>query len=107
MVVASRRDEIIKLRNAGLTYASIGSRVGVSRERVRQILKGNPTPQKADLRSKVMLTVGDVAQLLGLHVNTVRRWSEKGILKSHRIGPRGDRRFWREDVNGFLGQGEM
>jgi len=52
-----------------------------------------------------MLTASDVAQLLGLHPNTVRRWSEKGILKSHRIGPRGDRRFSREDIDGFLKQG--
>jgi len=54
-----------------------------------------------------MLTASDVAQLLGLHPNTVRRWSEKGILKSYRIGPRGDRRFRREDVDALLNQGEM
>ena len=45
-----------------------------------------------------MLTVRQVARLLNIHINTVRRWSNQGILKAYRIGPRGDRRFSREDV---------
>ena len=45
-----------------------------------------------------MLTVREVAQFLNIHNNTVRRWSNKGILKAYRIGPRGDRRFKREDI---------
>jgi len=97
-----RRDEALKLRGTGLTYAKIGSRFGISKERVRQILKGNPAPQKPDLDSKVMLRTSEVAQLLGVHVNTVRRWSEKGVLKSYHISSRGDRRFKREDIDSFL-----
>ena len=53
-----------------------------------------------------MLTTGGVAQLLGAHPNTVRHWSENGILKSYRIGPRGDRRFRKEDMDDFLNAGE-
>jgi excisionase family DNA binding protein len=49
-----------------------------------------------------MLTTGDVSLLLGLHPNTVRRWGQKGILKVYRIGPRGYRRFRREDIDTFL-----
>lgn len=45
-----------------------------------------------------MLTAKEVAKLLNVHINTVRRWSKQGVLKSYRIGPRGDRRFKREDV---------
>jgi len=45
-----------------------------------------------------MLTVREVAHSLNIHVNTVRRWSDQGVLKSFRIGPRGDRRFRREDI---------
>jgi len=45
-----------------------------------------------------MLTVGEVAQLLYVHSNTLRRWTEKGIIKAYRIGPRGDRRFRQEDI---------
>lgn len=45
-----------------------------------------------------MLTVREVSQLLHVHSNTLRRWTEQGIIKAYRIGPRGDRRFRAEDV---------
>ncbi|MFC1892886.1 helix-turn-helix domain-containing protein [Chloroflexota bacterium] len=45
-----------------------------------------------------MLTVRQVSRLLHIHINTVRRWSNRGILKAYRIGPRGDRRFRQEDI---------
>ena len=75
-------------------------RLGTSRERPRQIAKGSPTLEKPDLHSKAMLTINDVARLLNVHINTVRRWSNKGMLKAYHIGSRGDRRFRREDVDG-------
>lgn len=49
-------------------------------------------------RNVSMLTAKQAADLLNVHINTVRRWSKQGILKAYRIGPRGDRRFKREDV---------
>jgi excisionase family DNA binding protein len=49
-----------------------------------------------------MLTASDVAHLLNVHVNTVRRWSNQGILKAYRIGSRGDRRFHEKDIASFL-----
>ena len=52
--------------------------------------------------SNGMLTVREVARLLNVHINTVRRWNGKGMLKAYRIGPRGDRRFSREDIALFL-----
>ena len=51
-----------------------------------------------------MLTTSDVARLLSVHINTVRRWSNQGILKTYRIGSRGDRRFDQKDVEQFLYQ---
>ncbi len=51
-----------------------------------------------------MLTVSDVARLLSIHINTVRRWSNQGILKVYRVGSRGDRRFRQEDIASFLSQ---
>lgn len=51
-----------------------------------------------------MLTVKDVARLLHVHVNTARRWSDQGILKSYRITRRGDRRFKQEDIARFLAE---
>jgi excisionase family DNA binding protein len=106
LVMNARRDEIIELRKSGRTYAEIGRRFGISRERVRQIFKGESTREKPDLRSKTMLRVGEVASLLGLHANTVRRWEDKGVLRAYRFGTRGDRRFRREDIDSFLAGGQ-
>jgi len=105
--IMTRRDEVVKLRKIGLSYAQIGHRLGISRERVRQILKGNPARQKPTVDSKVMLRTGEVARVMGISISTVRRWDEKGILKSCRIGPRCDRRFRREEIYGLLREAEI
>ncbi len=52
--------------------------------------------------TKLMFTTRELAKFLNVHINTVRRWSDQGIIKSYRIGPRGDRRFSRDDVLIFL-----
>ena len=49
-----------------------------------------------------MLTVREVADMLHVHVNTVRRWSNRGILKAYQINNRGDLRFRQQDVALFL-----
>ena len=49
-----------------------------------------------------MLTVREVARLLHIHSNTVRRWADQGLIKAYRITSRGDRRFRKEDINDFL-----
>ena len=51
-----------------------------------------------------MLTTSDVARLLNVHINTIRRWSNLGVIKTYRIGSRGDRRFRQEDVSSFLSE---
>jgi len=53
------------------------------------------------------LTASEAAKTLNVHINTVRRWSNRGILKAYRIGPRGDRRFDKKDIVSFLGQNLM
>ena len=49
-----------------------------------------------------MLTVREVARILNIHANTVRRWGDQGILRAYRITSRGDRRFKQKDVETFL-----
>jgi excisionase family DNA binding protein len=49
-----------------------------------------------------MLTVREVAHLLHVHSNTVRRWANHGLIRAYRINRRGDRRFKREDFARFL-----
>ena len=51
-----------------------------------------------------MLTVREVAQLLHVHPNTLRRWSNQGRIRAYRITPRGDRRFKREEIVRFLAE---
>jgi excisionase family DNA binding protein len=49
-----------------------------------------------------MLTTGEVARLLNVHPSTVRRWSDRKVIKAYRIGPRGERRYQRDDIAVFL-----
>ena len=51
-----------------------------------------------------MLTVREVAQLLHVHPNTLRRWSNNGRIRAYRITPRGDRRYKREEIDRFLAE---
>jgi excisionase family DNA binding protein len=57
-----------------------------------------------DSDGNMVLTTKQVAGLLGIHSNTVRRWSDQGFLRSYRITRRGDRRFKYDDINTFLDQ---
>lgn len=49
-----------------------------------------------------MLTASEVAELLHLHVNTVKRLGDRGELPFYRVCKRGDRRYRLEDVLEFL-----
>jgi len=51
---------------------------------------------------KRVMTTSEAADMLFVHINTVRRWSDKGFLKAYRIGPRGDRRFMHQDIINIL-----
>ena len=51
-----------------------------------------------------MLTASEVAEMLHLHVNTVKRLGDRGELKYYKVCKRGDRRFLLEDVRRFLDQ---
>jgi len=97
-----RRAEIAALRESGLTYAEIGRRFGISRERVRQLATVRETTKRRDLMSRPTLTPTEVARLLGVHAGTVRKWANRGLLRSFRVGPRRDRRFLREDIVAYL-----
>ncbi len=55
-----------------------------------------------DKTSGNLLTISDAARLLNVHVHTLRRWGNQGILSVRRIGPRGDRRFQRQEVESLV-----
>lgn len=51
-----------------------------------------------------MLKISEVAGMLHVHPNTLRRWSHRGIIESYRLGPRGDHRFPESEVARFIGE---
>src|SRR5665647_2948983 len=52
------------------------------------------------------LRVADVARLLGVSVNTVRRWTDAGRIAAYR-SPGGHRRYLAEDVHALLSEEEV
>jgi len=99
------RDKAVKLRESGFTYAEVGHELGISKQRAWGIINEKPE-QKPVPDPNGMLTAREIARFLNVHINTVRRWSNRGMLKTYRIGNRGDRRFRREDVAAFLKGGQ-
>ncbi len=66
------------------------------------LVKEETGKDMANERMDNMLTVREVADLLHVHPNTLRRWSNKGVIRAYRITPRGDRRFKRKEIDRFL-----
>ena len=62
----------------------------------------NVADTEHEAKTNGLLTVAEAARTLKVHINTIRNWTNIGILKSFRIGPRGDRRFSKEDIDRFL-----
>ncbi len=57
---------------------------------------------KVESMNPQMLTTAEAARLLHVHPNTIRQWSNKGLLHAFRLGTRGDRRFKREEIDRFI-----
>ena len=45
-----------------------------------------------------LLTIRQAAEVLNVHVETLRRWDRSGKLKAIRVNDRGDRRYKSEDL---------
>jgi len=107
------RDRIIALHKRGLANAEIARIVGVSRQYVWAVL--NPKERKHNLSAVVRsaleetgiapMSITGVAAMLGVHPNTIRRWSDEGLIPCFRLGPRQDRRFEPQRVMEMLYKG--
>jgi len=100
-----KQKDFVKLQKSGLSLAEIGRRYDLSRERVRQIVNNKRSSKKPEPtlnNPDTLLTTRQAAEILNVHINTIRHWSDQGILKTYRIGSRGDRRIKRQTVDAFL-----
>ena len=52
-----------------------------------------------------MVPVGEASLILSVHPNTLRKWSDSGLIPSYRIGQRRDRRFAVSDLLAFIERG--
>lgn len=52
----------------------------------------------AKWENKEFLSIREVAEFLGVHQETLRRWDREGKLRSVRIGERGHRKYKKEDI---------
>jgi excisionase family DNA binding protein len=49
-----------------------------------------------------LISAREASELLSVHINTVRRLGDKGEIPEHRIGLRGDRRFYWKDIQKYI-----
>lgn len=56
---------------------------------------------RAERAPSAVLSVSEVAQLLRVHVNTIKR-IPPNELPYFRVGHRGDRRYWLRDVTNYI-----
>ena len=101
-------ERLVTLRNEGLTYQEIGQILGLSRQRIAEILAPNRRINSVSVNWRQsanphgLLSTTDAARFLGVHPNTVRRWSDDGIIHAYRVGKRLDRKFHKTDLEKFL-----
>ncbi|MEK7498146.1 MAG: helix-turn-helix domain-containing protein [Patescibacteria group bacterium] len=51
-----------------------------------------------------LLTIRQAAEILNVHIETLRRWDKAGKLKAVKVNDRGDRRYKQEDIESFINQ---
>lgn len=49
-----------------------------------------------------LLNIRQAAEVLNVHIETLRRWDKKGKLKAIIVNDRGDRRYDPRDIEVFL-----
>ncbi len=99
------REQVVRLKQEGMSIASISFVVGVSRRQVTKIVAANVKRVAKANGPQALLSTAQTARVLNLHMNTIRRWSDTGKLTSYRIGSRGDRRFKWKDIKRVLRNG--
>jgi excisionase family DNA binding protein len=60
------------------------------------------TQANTDVSNGEIMTTSEVAVFLKASVSAVRRWTRDGQLKGHRLGGKGDWRYFKRDVMAFI-----
>lgn len=53
-------------------------------------------------KEKELLTINEVAKILDVHPETLRRWDNEGKLKAVRVGERGHRKYKKSEIQALL-----
>ncbi len=102
---STEREQVVRLKQEGMSVASISFVIGISRRQVTKIVAANVKRVAKANGPQALLSTAQAARVLNLHMNTIRRWSDTGKLPSYRIGSRGDRRFKWKDIQRLLRDG--
>ena len=74
----------------------------ITNEYLSRLAPTSVMEKPASSRDEEMLQVKEVAQMLGIHPNTVRIWADSGVLLCFRVGPRRDRRIPKSAIQRLL-----
>jgi excisionase family DNA binding protein len=97
IVLVHREGKWELIRNTRRPQASTLRRVDL---REPQIVREVDLSQEWDS----LLTIKEVSKILHVHTNTIRKWVDKGSLRTYRINLRGDLRFKQKDLDNFLSE---
>jgi hypothetical protein len=93
----STRQIILALHKQGLLNSRIAEGLGVSKQYVSAVLTKPVEPKRARKPERIigegLVAPRVLSQALGIHINTVRRWADRGVLPCLRIGTCKHRRF--------------
>lgn len=51
---------------------------------------------------KDIITLSQACTMLNCHPNTLRKWDNSGFLKAIRFGIRGDRRYYKKEIEELI-----
>ena len=93
MVVQTRVDTMHQMRQSGATLDRVGSRFGITRERVRQLL----TSHYGSTKVQELLTTTELCRLAGCTWNYVNKLKQGGVIQPAKVVGQG-RTLWKPET---------
>ena len=94
MVVQTKLDIMHQMRQSGATLYQVGSRFGITRERVRQLLTGH----YGSTRVQELLTTTELCRLAGCTWKYVDKLKQRGVIQPAKVVGYGRTQWDRETV---------